>query len=49
MEAWKQGYTYIKSQAQLNLTLSTSYCYSYLENLGPRSKFKNIRNGTIVQ
>ena len=29
--------------------LSTSYSYSFLETLGSRSKFKNIRKGTIVQ
>ena len=40
---------YIKRQVQLNLMLSTSYSYSFLETLGSRSKFKNIRKGTIVQ
>ena len=43
MEAWKQGYIYIKSQDQLNLTLSTSYCYSYSENLRSKSKFKKYK------
>ena len=48
---WKLGNRdiYIKRQVQLNLMLSTSYSYSFLETLGSRSKFKNIRNGTIVQ
>ena len=48
---WKLGNRdiYIKRQVQLNLMLSTSYSYSFLETLGSRSKFKNIRKGTIVQ
>ena len=48
---WKLGNRdiYMKRQVQLNLMLSTSYSYSFLETLGSRSKFKNIRKGTIVQ